>query len=773
MPLEEKLGVIDPDYAALLNGCARLGADEVRQIGELLALHGIAEEYIEYSGNVAHIPLADRVDILALKGGGLFNGENLDRQALASQIQELTQGPWQSLLPPVVVLSRGGCESITLNFTELALGLEWQWTIVCEDGRQLTQRFTPHELPESETRTLAGVRYSRRLLTLPPFLDGSLPEGYHRLTLQALVFSGEDFSEGFSEGSSDGPGEGSRAVEQSSPLIVAPARCYEPSWVLDGQRLWGFSVQLYSLHSERNWGIGDLTDLQELIRLAAHKGASFLVLNPLHALDLRNPDNCSPYSPNDRRRLNLLYIDPAREEEFHANASLQSAEAVERRLNMQRRLQQCESINYRAVAELKLAVLLPMFLHFVEHHLAVDSPRAQQFGRFVTAQGASLQAFAEHEAARWAGLAEGIDDPRFTLYTQWLAEMQLEACQRLAVDLGMRIGLIRDLAVGGDGGGAEVVLNEDLFCERASIGAPPDPLAPQGQNWGLPPLDPQQLRASGYSHFIDLLRTNMAHCGALRIDHVMALMRLWWCPRFAGRGTGAYVHYPVDDMFALLRLESVRNRCMVIGEDLGVVPPQVREYLNSSAVFSNVLFYFEKYDGFNFRRPEHYKARALAMVANHDVPTLAAWWNCADLRLRHQLGLIASAAALEEQTRWRGVEKRQVLQWLGEQWLLPPQWQGDCTLRPFDNALCAAIMRCCARSSAQLLSVQLEDLALLETPVNIPGTSTEYPNWRRKLPIALSELIDSQTGRDLLSGFALERALPEAPQARVRSQPAP
>ena len=753
MPPEETLHAVDPNYAALRKGCARLSGDEARQVSELLSLHGIASEYIEYSGNIAHIPLADRVDILTLQGVSLFTGESLDRSALALQTQQLTQASWQSMLPPVVVLSPGGCESVAINFSDTALSLDWRWSIDCEDGGQLTQRFRPQDLPESATQTLSGLSYSRRLLHLPPFHDGSLPPGYHRLTLQCVT-------------SSD-------VGAQNTPLIVAPAHCHEPAWVLEGQRLWGFSVQLYSLRSERNWGIGDLTDLQDLIRLATQKGASFLVLNPLHALDLRNPDHCSPYSPNDRRRLNLLYIDPAQEEEFHTTASLHSAEAVERRLSLRRCLQQHEAINYRAVAELKLAVLLPMFSYFLEHHLAAGSARAQRFERFVAEQGASLQAFAEHEALRWSGFADGADDPRFTLYTQWLAEMQLEACQLLAADLGMRIGLIRDLAVGGDGGGAEVVLNKGLFCERASIGAPPDPLAPQGQNWGLPPLDPLQLRHTGYSHFIELLRTNMAHCGALRIDHVMALMRLWWCPRVAGRGTGAYVHYPVDDLFALLRLESVRNRCMVIGEDLGVVPPQVREYLNSSAVFSNVLFYFEKYDGFKFRRPEHYKARALAMVANHDVPTLAAWWNCADLRLRHQLGLIPNEAALDEQTQWRGVEKRQVLQWLGEQWLLPPQWQGDCTLRPFDNELCAAILRCCARSSAQLLSVQLEDLALLETPVNIPGTSTEYPNWRRKLPIALPELIDSPTGRGLLSGFALERMLPEATQARVRSQPAP
>ena len=321
----------------------------------------------------------------------------------------------------------------------------------------------------------------------------------------------------------------------------------------------------------------------------------------------------------------------------------------------------------------------------------------------------------------------------------------------------MCICLIRDLAVGGDGGGAEVNLNRDLYCELASIGAPPDPLAPQGQNWGLPPMNPIAMRGNGYRHFITLLRSNMAHCGALRIDHVMALMRLWWCPRYPGRGVGAYVHYNVDELFAILRLESTRNQCVVIGEDLGVVPPEVRNYINSSAIFSNTLFYFEKYDGVHFKKPEHYNPKALAMVANHDVPTLAAWWNGADLRLRHRLGLILTEDELHLQLRARSEERVQLLNCLAQQWLLPGPWQGDSESKAFDLLLCAAIFRYCARSASQLVSVQLEDLSLLETPVNIPGTSNEYPNWRRRLPVDAHTLISSEFGSKLLSGFNEER----------------
>ena len=408
---------------------------------------------------------------------------------------------------------------------------------------------------------------------------------------------------------------------------------------------------------------------------------------------------------------------------------------------------------------LKLDVLAEMYNYFVAQHLQMKTDRGQAFEKFVLEQCRELLEFAEFEAKRAVNNANPCaKEPRFYLYTQWLAEQQLAACQAQALQHGMRIGLIRDLAVGSSGEGAEVSLSQGLFCDLTCIGAPPDPLAPQGQNWGFPPMDPLRLRQSAYQHFIELLRSNMAHCGALRIDHVMALMRLWWCPRDSHRGEGAYVHYPVDDLFAILRLESQRNRCIVIGEDLGVVPPEVRAYLHSSAVFSNVLFYFEKYDGVHFKRPQHYSKKALAMVANHDVPTLAAWWNISDLQLRLDLGLIDSESEMVEQRNLRLVEKDQVLRLLEEQWLLPENWRGDVMSKAFDLELCLALLKCCARSESQLLAIQLEDFILLEVPINIPGTSRQYPNWQRQLPIDLHELLSSESSVQLMTEVAAMRA---------------
>lgn len=735
-----------PEYQHLLRACAAIDADTRAQLEQLLDLNAVARDYIEYSGHIAQIPFSDRVDILLFKGLDLITEDSVDPVKLRTALAVARESRWSSILSPANILSPGGLKTVCLRLPTATLDCTWQWQIECEDGSKFVQEFNPQQLPSSGEGEANGVAHSARELVLAPFHNGVLPIGYHRLSLRCL---------------DDRVRAANRLEGLEADLIIAPARAFEPDWALSGQRLWGFSVQLYTLRSERNWGIGDFTDLCALIDCASLKKASFLVLNPLHALDANAPQDCSPYSPNDRRRLNTLYIAAEREPEFQASPSLRKKVADPAWQVRLAALRSGDSIDYVEVAKCKREIFVQMFSYFVAEHLEKDTARARAFQAFVEAQGPSLMAFAQFEARRLLSndSLELEADPRFTLYLQWLAESQFEACQQLAQHKGMRIGLIRDLAVGGDGGGAEVLLNKGLYCELASIGAPPDPFATQGQNWGLPPVDPNALRASGYRHFIELLRSNMAHCGALRIDHVMALMRLWWCPRYPGRGIGAYVHYNVDELFAILRLESLRNRCVVIGEDLGVVPPEVRTYINSSAIFSNILFYFEKYDGFHFKKPEHYNSKALAMVANHDVPTLAAWWNGADLRLRHKLGLIKSDDELHQQLGARREEKQQVLHWLGDQWLLPAPWQGDGEGKPFDLLLCAAIIRCCARSASQLVSVQLEDLALLETPVNIPGTSSEYPNWRRRLPADVSTLIDSESGSKLLSGFSEERNL--------------
>ena len=319
----------------------------------------------------------------------------------------------------------------------------------------------------------------------------------------------------------------------------------------------------------------------------------------------------------------------------------------------------------------------------------------------------------------------------------------------------MNIGLMRDLAVGADGGGAEVTSNGNLFCKAAAVGAPPDPLAEKGQNWGLPPIDPAKLRQTGFKHFINLLRTNMSHCGALRIDHAMGLMRLWWCPPGHTADFGAYVYYPFPEMLGLLKLESVRNQCMVIGEDMGVVPNEFREAIIAGAVFTNKLFYFEREGDGSFKRPENYMSRALAMLTNHDVPTLRSWWDATDIDLRNTLHLLDDAVPVEAVKAERVNDKYRLLDWLASSGFDWVNTDRDVLVSsPLSKSLLAAIVTCGAKMASQIYVLQLDDLALIDKPVNVPGTSSEYDNWRRKVDVNLNDLFTDEDNINLLKNVS-------------------
>jgi|GEM_PF-70124 len=433
-----------PEYDLFLGACAVLNEDERAKIEELLRRNGVASEYIEYSGNIAQIPFSDRVDILLFKGLDLITGDRVDPAKLQAALALANEGQWRAILAPANILTPGGRETVCLRLPSSALCCAWQWEIRCADGSICTQEFRPEQLSQSAEGDMNGAAQSARELALAPFHNGILPIGYHRLLLRCLD---EQIRNAH-------PLEGLEAE-----LIVAPARAFQPDWALSGQRLWGFSVQVYTLRSERNWGIGDFTDLCDLIDYASAQKASFLALNPLHALDGNEPQHCSPYSPNDRRRLNTLYIDAQREPEFSDSPSVRAMVAAPEWQERLAQLRSGDNLDYVAVAKCKREIFVQMFRHFVTEHLVGNTARARVFEDFVAAQGPSLRNFAEFETGRLhnADSLQVESDPRFTLYTQWVAESQFEACQRYAKHKGMRIGLIRDLGFGGDGGVGDVI----------------------------------------------------------------------------------------------------------------------------------------------------------------------------------------------------------------------------------------------------------------------------------------------------------------------------
>lgn len=689
----------------------------------LLDLVGIAASYIDFSGQEVPISLENRVMILGLMGIAIDSPGAITRACDEYQSHVLEQP-----LPRVPVVTECHGDSVELFVPTEKLDAPCNWQITTEAGELLQGSYRARQLQESSQTRILDQELSIRLWQLP-----ELPAGYHELKLNIA----------------------GKSVETS--VIVSPRQCFQPDWESLGRKLAGVSVQLYSLRSARNWGIGDFTDLRQLVCSMAPQGVDFIVLNPLHVLDALAPENCSPYSPLDRRFLNPLYLDVEQVADFQECKTHSQFSTREFQEGL-KQLRDLELVDYMTVSKHKYAAFAAMFEHFRMNHLDRQSDRASEFDAWCRSKGRVLQAFAEFEATRFRAQSAHGGDPGFHLYLQWLTEQQLAACQQLALDSGMAIGLVRDLAVGGTASSAEVLLNPGLFRTEASIGAPPDQFAPQGQNWGLPPIDPQALQRTRFRHFIELLNDNMSFCGALRIDHVMALMRLWWCPGTDHTGKGAYVFYPVAALFAILRLESQRHRCIVIGEDLGVVPPEIRHYMNESAVFSNTLFYFEKYDPLHFKKPEHYSVMSLAMVSNHDVPTLQAWWDKSDLDLRREIGLIKTGEQLQSANRERDSDLIQVLHWLDAQGLLPGPWRDFNIHKPLDISLATALLQANARSAARLVSVQLEDLCFVKKPVNIPGTSSEYPNWRRKLPLDVEALLSRPDSKSMLQAFVAARS---------------
>lgn len=694
-----------------------------KQLAELLEAYGVAGEYINYAGEMVSLDLENRLKVLTMLEVDVSSDE-----AVAASLAAVRQQQLLHWLPSASVITADAACDLALHFDHADLPIELRWQIDTEQGEQISGVVLPIELPERTVDRLDHHSISTRALGLP-----ALPPGYHQITLSSMT------------------------QQLSATLISAPDTAYQPGWLTQDNKLAGVSVQVYSLNSTSNWGMGDFSDLQDIVVKLASSGVDFVVLNPLHLLDSADPEHCSPYSPMDRRFLNPLYIDPKQVEDYFDNEDLVAYINQEPAVRQLEALRHKQHVDYTAVRKLKIDVLHRMYQHFRRAHLASGSPRAQAFNEFVDRRGEEGKIFANYQVEHNRFRVASADDPMFHLYLQWLAEIQLETCQQLALVNGMAVGLVRDLAVASKSDSAEVKLHSNLFCRAASIGAPPDPLAPQGQNWGLPPMKPTELIRSGYSHFIDLLRSNMSHCGALRIDHIMALMRLWWCPGSGDSSQGAYVHYPVNELFAILRLESARNQCVVIGEDLGVVPPQVRELMASSGVLSNALFYFEKYDAIRFKRPEDFSQKCLAMIANHDVPTLSAWWNKTDIQLRNAIGLIGSEEELNALIHDRESDLIQTLHWLESSGLKPESWWHFNIHEPFDVDLCRAIFQNCGRARSQMVSIQLEDLCLTDLPVNIPGTSDQYPNWRRKIPMNVDELLASESAQAMLADLVAGR----------------
>ena len=546
-------------------------------------------------------------------------------------------------------------------------------------------------------------------------------------------------------------------------LIVAPESVYQPKLLANGGRMNGLTMHLYSLRSERNWGIGDFTDLLNLMKYAEEKKLDFVGINPLHALFTSKPAFASPYSPSSREWLNPIYLDVEKVGAFTYNEQLKNWLAQPKIRQRIAALRITETVTYTAVWACKRDALHMAFNAFEQDTCEAAENERAAFEAFVLEKGKALQGFGLFEAldqyysrpgqVGWQSWPSEFHQPdgeavekfahshereiRFYMWLQWLCAEQLREVNQAAAEYGVKLGIYGDLAVGVARGSADTWLNRQDYCMDLSVGAPPDPLGPTGQNWDLPPLNPLMLKHTGYEKFAHLLRENMRLYGVLRIDHVMALCRLWWVLNGKTADFGAYVHYDAEVMFAILALESRRNRCVIIGEDLGTVPDEARHLLNRYQVFSYKVMYFSK--GWNgFQLPEEYPEQAITVISTHDVAPLAGYWTGKDLDTMFKLGTLPDAAAFQTALDEREHDKADLLDKLKETGCLGADVQMPAKA---DETLLAALHKYGALSRSKLYAVQLENLLGVIDNLNVPGVTEGYPNWAQKMPVSLENFL--------------------------------
>jgi 4-alpha-glucanotransferase len=517
------------------------------------------------------------------------------------------------------------------------------------------------------------------------------------------------------------------------------------------------------LRSDRNWGCGDFTDLRSFCDWAARNtGVSFIALNPLHSIPNRQPYNTSPYLPNCSFYRNPLYLDveaiPEVQASYEARRVLAKAE-FQREL---KRLRESKYVEYERVYAQKLRVLKLGFDEFLDHK------RSAEFQAYIDAEGELLDRYAVYCALDeylherdpnvwiWPDWPEPYRDPAspevaafrhehatrvvFYKWLQWKVDLQLAAAQAHACKQGLKIGLYHDLALATDRCGSDLWAHKQFYVAGCRVGSPPDDFAPNGQDWAFPPPNSVAHKRDGYQLFAQAIRKNCKHGAALRIDHVMRFFRLFWIPEGKTATEGAYVLDYADDLLRILALESVRNKVITIGEDLGTVEPYIREALHKFGVLSYRLLYFEKI-GTEFRKPSEYPREALVSVSTHDLPTLAGFWTSNDIEARKAAGVVGDEGNYRAQIAEREREKQKMLDTFRSLGLLPggvPRLASQ--IAEFSGDLHNAAVGFLATTPSELMVLNQEDLFKETDQQNLPGTTEQYPNWRHKMRYKIEEL---------------------------------
>lgn len=693
----------------------------------------IQASYVDQTGEkLRHTSDQTRVQLLAAMGIDASTEERA-RQALRA----LRKAEHRRLIDPVrVVRQRSRSLSrITVRMPTIDAD-EARWTLELRTEEGAWSRWSG---------TVQGGRSRHAHLTLPVVP----PLGYHDLT---ITFEG-----------------GGRRHSGTQRLIVVPSRCMAPELRLRGRRGFGITANLYTVRSRANWGAGDLGDLATLSEWLGHQGGAFVGVNPLHAL--RNDGyDVSPYSPISRLFRNPLYL---RADDIPELAHDETVRAMIAAPDVQRELAELRAasmVDYGRVMAVRTPILEQLHRTFERQELGASTERGRAYESYVAredpqlTQFATFMAIAEQEGPDARAWPEPLRDPGspevarrreelkhrvgYHMWLQFELDRQLGNAAHHAAESGLALGLYQDLAVGSAPSGSDVWANPGLFRQGATVGAPPDMYSEEGQNWGLPAMDPFVLRETRYDYWIRLLRSGFRHTGALRIDHALGLFRMFWVPLGDSARNGAYVTSFSEELFGIMALESMRHGAIVVGEDLGTVPPQVPRVLERWGVLGSKVVVFEgDLATGRFRAANAYPRLALTTVNTHDLPPLVGWMRERDVTLRSELGDLSDGHQLAAARGARAADRGGVVELLIQEGLLPRSAHEH--LEP--EALVRAIHAFVRRTPAALVGLSLDDLALESEPVNIPGVwQDRYPSWSRRMRETLEELLHSSRTDDLL-----------------------
>ncbi len=667
----------------------------------------------------------------------ILNAMKLDTssdEAICEEIAKIEGKIWRKPLQEVNVFKKGSDNyNISVSVQEEFFHKDINWWIICEDGTKVTGSFKPAECEFLGEKLISNHKMMRVNLYLAETI-ANLDMGYHEFFIS---YSDDNLK-----------------LSDKSKIILAPHTSYVPDGFFE-KKYWGLTAHAYTLKSNFHKLAADFSDLSKFIDYAIEKEADFVGINPLHAMHLQDPSIASPYSPSSRLQINPLYIALPYDEmykeynKYHDNAEENDG-----------------LIDYHKNLQVRLKILKQHYIEFNEQ----DEHRKgrSKFIKWAKVQDeeviyfAIFNALAEHfnesDFHKWPAEyqtcktnAVGVFAKNntlsinFYLWLQWLANEQLHKLSQQAKSLP--IGIYGDLAVGVTRSSADVWMDSRLIISNISFGSPPDAFAKSGQDWGICPFNPVYMQEKAFEPFIKLIRNNMKYFAALRIDHILGLNRLFWVAKSDEKQVqGTYVSNFYEEYLAIIALESHRNKCIVIGEDLGTLPHGMREQMDSQNILGYRVFWFEFWEESKlFKRPDTYFYKTLASVSTHDLPTIAGYLQDTDIKIKEELSAYYNEADIQFLTDYRRAEKDRLLAALEDQNLHVENKEDIVSI---NKNLYAFV----AKSNSCLMSVQLDDLTMETKPLNLPGVPEHvYPNWRRKLSMTIEEIKNSDVAEQILA----------------------